>query len=140
MLEGRTVSEHWQVVNTNPSIARKVKALHEPIDHCADCGGKVFVMHKLRELLCFDLYEQGSILDPSVDMGEKGFYRLAGVIYYRDFHFISRVITKGGKMYTHDGMHGTSSVYDGMLDNEYDLKWLNTCNGRAASIAVYWWL
>ncbi|KAF6751772.1 hypothetical protein DFP72DRAFT_794152, partial [Ephemerocybe angulata] len=64
-------------------------------------------------------------------------YRLVGVVYYGDYHFVSRVITRDNKVYAHDGMEGGSSTYEGTLDSTLPVKNLERLNERRASLAIY---
>ncbi|KAF6752338.1 hypothetical protein DFP72DRAFT_850137 [Ephemerocybe angulata] len=68
----------------------------------------MYIKHKHSDVLSFEVVEAGDdlLVDTRLNVGPWGSYRLAGVIYYGDYHFVSRVITREGKVYTHDGMDG----------------------------------
>ncbi|KAF6748649.1 hypothetical protein DFP72DRAFT_819901 [Ephemerocybe angulata] len=121
------------------SIQDFVDQCFRPFRHCSTCGGEVFIRHKHSEVLCFEIVETEDdlLLNSRLQVGEWGSYRLAGVIYYGDNHFISRVVTRDNKVYSHDGMDGVHSTYEGVLDQGWSSKELNTCNDKAASLAIY---
>ncbi|RXW14794.1 hypothetical protein EST38_g11057 [Candolleomyces aberdarensis] len=127
----------YNVVTDDKSIDNNVKQMFEPVGICPQCPGKLLVVHELRDLMCYEVMGQDITLSPAIDVGLREYYRLAGIIYYGTFHFVSRIITKAAKIYYHDGMDGTSAVFDGVLNDSYDLSALNKCNGRSASIAIY---
>jgi hypothetical protein len=108
-------------------------------NHCIECeGGRARI---LGELICFEVNGRPRIqLDARLDLEYSGHYCLAGVIYFGSFHFTVRAITKAGKIYSHDGMDGTYSVYNGCLDEErgtFPVEDLKLCGDKRALIAVY---
>jgi hypothetical protein len=73
----------------------------------------------LQDLLCFNvMYKENVKLDGRFDVGRLGSYRLVGIIYYGDFHFIARVIDNENRVYRHDGVNGTYSVFEGTLNGQ----------------------
>ena len=62
-------------------------------------------------------------------------YKLRGIIYFGDSHFVARVIFDNGMVWFHDGLTtGHNLIYEGMLNN--DLL-LHQCNGKNAIAAIY---
>jgi hypothetical protein len=111
---------------------------HEYIQSCRCCGKSMKIVHGYKELLCIDIRDRPDVLvNTHIDVRQT-LYRLAGVIYFGNFHFTARVITKDGRVYSHDGMDGAYSSYQGQLDGHgsrgLDLKVLG---GKPALILVY---
>lgn len=105
---------------------------------CTDCQSPTMLDPVVPDVLCVEfLGKSKPEISPRIRPPGAGSYRLAGVIYYGGFHFVSRVITLDNKIYAHDGMIGSSSVYEGVLDIDMPAKDLVSCWGRAASLAVY---
>ena len=62
-------------------------------------------------------------------------YELAGVVYYRDEHFVSNIITADKQLWYYDGLTtGSQLVYSGSL---FSSPQLTTCRGGSASAAFY---
>jgi hypothetical protein len=62
-------------------------------------------------------------------------YDLAGVVYYRDEHFVSNIITADKQLWFYDGLTtGSQLVYSGSL---LSCPQLTTCRGGSASAAFY---
>ena len=68
----------------------------------------------------------------------KTTYRLAGMIYYNDFHFTSRVISATGDIWFHNDMQKEKNCqFEGNLD-KMSMEMLNTDpDGRFISIVIY---
>ena len=67
-----------------------------------------------------------------VPCGESGrvYYKLRGIIYYKDQHFTSRFITATGMIWFHDGiLTGSSLIYEGQ-----DIDSITT---ETATMAIY---
>ena len=55
-----------------------------------------------------------SIILPETDQ----MYRLAGIIYYHNCHFVCRVIDKSGQVWIHDGVeNGDTALYGDNIVN-----------------------
>ncbi|KAF6744861.1 hypothetical protein DFP72DRAFT_825122 [Ephemerocybe angulata] len=120
------------------SIQEFVDESFHPLRVCSFCTGNVFVNHKKSEIIAFEVVEAGDVvLNSRVNIGNWGLYRLAGVVYYGDYHFVSRVITRENKVYAHDSIEGGGSTYEGTLETSLPLEALATLNGRTASLAFY---
>ena len=62
-------------------------------------------------------------------------YELAGVVYYRDEHFVSNIITADKQLWYYDGLTtGSQLIYSGSL---LSCPQLTTCRGGSASAAFY---
>ena len=62
-------------------------------------------------------------------------YNLAGVVYYRDQHFVSNIITADKQVWFHDGLTtGSQLIYSGSL---LSCPHLTTCRGGSATAAFY---
>jgi hypothetical protein len=127
------------VLENASSIEEAVVARHEVLVLCKDCRGEMRLTHKYDDMIAFAVMSVSDIqLNGRVDVGQNGLFRLQSVIYHGNFHFIARVILKTGKVYAHDGMHGTHSEYEGVLGSDhFPLSKLNTCQGKTPSIAIY---
>ncbi|KAI0083191.1 hypothetical protein BDY19DRAFT_872184, partial [Irpex rosettiformis] len=65
-------------------------------------------------------------------------YRLAGIIYFGDFHFTCRVIDNNGGIWYNDGIQtGSESRFESHIDNTH-LQLLHSAPGhRKASVIIY---
>jgi hypothetical protein len=61
-------------------------------------------------------------------------YDLAGIVYYRDEHFVSNIVTADKQLWYYDGLAGSQLVYSGSL---LSCPQLTTCRGGSASAAFY---
>lgn len=105
---------------------------------CPACTGDMPVAHRFSEVLCMEIVEAGALdLDDRIHVEGWGLYRLAGVVYFGDDHFISRSLTSDNKVYQQDGMEGGYSTYDGVLGESLSSSDLGTCHGKNASLAIY---
>ena len=69
-------------------------------------------------------------------LGELHRYNIAGVIYYRDYHFISHIITPDKQIWFYDGLNTEGQMlYLGSLEAHQPL--LTTSRGGSASAAIY---
>ncbi|KAF5331416.1 hypothetical protein D9611_011867 [Ephemerocybe angulata] len=128
------------------SSVRRAMSIQDFVDEnlrprrpCDKCGGDVFIRHKHSDLLCFEFVhaEDDLLLNTRIQIGEWGSYRLVGIVYYGENHFISRVITREDKVYSHDGMDGVHSTYEGILDERWSSNDRNICNEKRGSLAIY---
>jgi hypothetical protein len=69
-----------------------------------------------------------------VTMDEIVRYKLKGVIYYKDYHFTSRLCDENNNVYYHDGIEtGTLTIYEGKIS---DINFSH-CRNATASIVMY---
>ena len=69
--------------------------------------------------------------------GIQYLFKLRGVIYFSQNHFMSHVITESGQIWFHDGMTLQHSMrYDGLLDTEFCPNMFYSNNGNAV-LAIY---
>ncbi|KAF8874595.1 hypothetical protein BD779DRAFT_1450804 [Infundibulicybe gibba] len=77
-------------------------------------------------------------LNPQVEIKVQGKtinFRICGIIYYGESHFISRVVASGGIVWVHDGMTmGSRPEYEGELLSLGDLR---KCQSKTATAAIY---
>ncbi|KAF8225748.1 hypothetical protein L208DRAFT_1504222, partial [Tricholoma matsutake] len=67
--------------------------------------------------------------------GQCTMYRLRGVMYHLEDHFILRFITESGSVWYHDGMStGQQMENEG---NFVDMIDIGTCQSRIATCAIY---
>ncbi|KAF6746514.1 hypothetical protein DFP72DRAFT_823084 [Ephemerocybe angulata] len=110
-----------------------------PVRRCSSCDSDVLVKHRKSEVLALEVAgaDQDLLMNSRIEVGDWGLYRLAGVIYYGDEHFISRVISRNNKVYVHDGIEGGYSTYEGTLDDDFSAAALSKARGKSASVAMY---
>ncbi|KAF6747328.1 hypothetical protein DFP72DRAFT_821903, partial [Ephemerocybe angulata] len=109
-----------------------------PLRRCHSCDGEICVKNVYSEVLTFQCIETTEMMfNDRIEVGLWGTYRLAGLIYYGNDHFTSRVITRDNKVYFHDGMDGGHSTYEGILGRSFPTGNLRKCDGRTPSLAVY---
>ncbi|KAJ3541025.1 hypothetical protein NMY22_g4055 [Coprinellus aureogranulatus] len=122
------------------SIQHFIEANKRPVSPCQRCGRNRHLVHEFDEVLTFQVAECPDILlNSRIDIQDWGTYRLAGVIYYdaNMGHFTSRAIRLDNKVYSHDGMNGGYSEYEGLLDHSLQAPSLNELRGAKASLAIY---
>ncbi|KAF8803149.1 hypothetical protein BYT27DRAFT_7305464 [Phlegmacium glaucopus] len=69
-------------------------------------------------------------------LGEQHRYSIAGIIYYRDHHFMSHIITSDKQVWFYDGLSiGGQMFYSGSLTTHQTL--LTTSRGGSAAAAIY---
>lgn len=76
------------------------------------------------------------VLNSRVVVGQTT-HRLVGVVYYGSFHFVARVVTLDNKLYVHDGMEGSTSEYEGILDIDVTSAELGRYRNKVAAMALY---
>lgn len=105
---------------------------------CKVCSHPGVADDTFTEVLCFQTVTAAPpAFDSRLQIASWGTYRLAGIVYYGAFHFVSRVITVDNKVYFHDGIDGSSAVYEGVLDVDIKTADLSTCGGRKPSMGLY---
>jgi hypothetical protein len=109
----------------------------QSVGDCVVCGKDKYIIQDLPEVLCLQVSGMTRV-DWRLDVTSVEMYRLVGLIYHGGFHFVSRVITVGGKVYSHDGIVGTTSTFDGLLGEDgFGEDDLGTCGGRPVTLAIY---
>ena len=128
---------------TSPvSISQWMADWKEPTQHqCTTCGRQMnmmFQFHQPWHLIAFDFAWQRTEIDPELLVhvnGDNVLYKLRGIIYFGENHFTSRIISEMGQTWFHDGITtGQSVIYEGDVQ---DVRALNMCQGKQASMAVY---
>lgn len=65
-------------------------------------------------------------------------YRLRGLIYFGEFHFVSRIIDRSGQVWFHDGMTtGSSCQWEGIIDLSSDTKWMRKAGSKTLCYCIY---
>ncbi|KAF6745670.1 hypothetical protein DFP72DRAFT_824161 [Ephemerocybe angulata] len=120
------------------SIQHFVDDCFAQTEACLLCRSPVLVKHAFSDLLTFEVITVNTLLiNDRIEVGDWGTYRLAGIIYYGENHFTTRVVTRDNKVYYHDGIDGGHSTYEGILAGSFGVGDLNECLGKSASLAVY---
>ncbi|EIM79075.1 uncharacterized protein STEHIDRAFT_69944 [Stereum hirsutum FP-91666 SS1] len=66
---------------------------------------------------------------------DKASYKLAGVIYYGDYHFTARLVDKQRTVWSYDGMqHNGVCIQEAKLK---DMSSMATLGNRTAAVAIY---
>jgi hypothetical protein len=114
---------------------------HEATSSCRMCGQGVIVETTFvtaPPLLILEFSNSKIEIDHCLDIkqfDETHKYDLAGVIYYRDEHFISNIITADKQLWFYDGLTtGSQLIYSGSLQS---CPQLTVCRGGTASAAIY---
>ena len=65
-------------------------------------------------------------------------YRLKGLIYFGEFHFVSRIIDGSGQVWFHDGMTtGSSCKWERTIDLSSDTEWMKKAGERVLCLCIY---
>ncbi len=65
-------------------------------------------------------------------------YRLRGLIYWGEFHFVSRIIDRSGQVWFHDGITtGSSCQWEGTIDLSSDTKWMRKVGSKTLCYCIY---
>lgn len=81
------------------------------IARCQLCSATMtYTAHKL---LCMHVGDVPNIvIENELHLKGVGIYRLVGIVYFGNFHFVSRSITSDKMVYVHDGMNGPYSTFE----------------------------
>lgn len=126
-------------VRASATVQQYVDQCLQAGENCGACGGDTLVVHNYAELISFEVVEAtpSLVVEDRIKVGDWGMYRLVGVIYYGDFHFVSRAFTRDNKVYYHDGIEGSNSTFEGVLTDTFLQTDLNVCRGKRMSLVVY---
>ncbi|TFK45358.1 hypothetical protein OE88DRAFT_1640016 [Heliocybe sulcata] len=106
------------------------------------CGQNVQTITALRKtprFFAFSIARSNLALTRSLTLtvSKKRRLTLRGIVYFGEFHFTCRFITKSRDVYFNDGAQtGRQCILEGNLDN-MDIYNLLTCRGKSASLALY---
>jgi hypothetical protein len=94
----------------------------------------------LPKIIAFDIVDKSTTIDSTISVVQQSEiilnYRLMGIIYFGDMHFVSRVIRPDGQVWFHDGMStGRNLIYQGNLNShETDLSAIHS---KTAHSVIY---
>ena len=121
--------DHW---------INNIELSHYRCDMCQDNIQTITKVCQNISILAFHFAEHKPFINPvfNVNINEQNItYVLSGVIYFSNYHFISRIVNKSGLIWFHDGITtGNDVIYEGTLLNDIDLS---VCKGKHASAAIY---
>jgi hypothetical protein len=95
-------------------------------------------VNELADFLTFEVASLPIATIPSritVISGEE--YRLIGVVYFGDGHFISRIVSADMNVFAHDGIYGAHATAEGVLNTDISEEELSSCNNKLPSMAFY---
>lgn len=125
-------------VRSSNSVQEYVDKCFQVLQRCEGCGGGMTATHQYTPFLSLEVAEAcGVTLNSCIEIPAWGMYRLAGLIYFGDEHFVARVVTSDNKVYSHDGMEGTYSTYEGCLGDGLDDTDMQFCGTKNVSVAFY---
>jgi hypothetical protein len=120
------------------SVQEEVSHRMRCYDRCRDCGGEKFYQHLQKSVLCVQVVPRINVsIDVALEAANGVTYRLAGIIYFGDRHFVSRTVSPVGDVYFHDGMEGPSCIWEANLHASSSHAWLQMSDGKRASMALY---
>ena len=141
--------DHMCIINSttalqNSSTSQVLKIYinqHQPPTFHTNCQARYDCGFVAPKMLVFNIPKHRGIIDREICMkginGENTILRLKGIIYYGNFHFISRIITNDGKIWLHDGMtSGRNSIMEGNMQN-ITHNYLTQCKGKVVALAIY---
>ena len=131
--------------NSFNSINQWISTYSEPTRQaCNICNSPLYLKYTLEnipEFLVFDFGGRDHLeINKSFLLNKDGIqylFKLKGVIYFSQNHFTSRIITRNGQIWFHDGMTLQHSMrYEGLLDTELCPNIFYSNNGNAV-LAIY---
>ena len=138
-------SGHFQPgTEVHGSIQQWVNVPSLPIRRrCRVCNGTYaqFVDYiSLPKIIAFELRDKATVLDATVSVrqmtGTDLDYRLAGIVYFGDVHFVARIIREDGQIWFHDGITTRRNlIYEGSLSSgQIDLS---SAHSKDAHTGIY---
>jgi hypothetical protein len=112
---------------------RKCRVCNEPYIQIAD-------YIDLPQVIAFELKDRSTVLDSMVTVkqstGTDLTYRLAGIIYFGDMHFVARIIRQDGQIWFHDGITTQRNlIYEGSVASGHiDLT---SAHSKGAHTGIY---
>jgi hypothetical protein len=121
-------------------LKRKFKDRHS--DKCIQCDGemdRIMRFDIIPPILVFSVADSSVSVSKKISIREgdsmKIFY-LKGIVYFGDFHYTARVLTKRA-VWFHDGIvTGRRCKYEKKLSEFTDVE-LSTCQGKVLSLVFY---
>jgi hypothetical protein len=104
--------QEWINLSRAPT-RRRCRVCDEPFTQIAD-------YKDLPQVIAFELRDKTTLLDSTILVkqltGTQLTYRLAGVIYFGDMHFVARIIRQDGQIWFHDGITTQRNlIYEGSI-------------------------
>jgi len=131
-LEVHRSIQHW--VNL-PSISTRRRCRV-----CSDPFAQIVDYVDLPSIIAFELKDKSTILDSFISLkvltGGVLKYRLAGIVYFGDVHFVARVLRRDGQIWFHDGITTRRNlIYEGTIaSGRIDLS---SAQSKAAHTGIY---
>ena len=131
-------------VRGNKPISEWLKAasIQKSNRHCCQCNGGSSTLERhftsspmFMGVITHDINVQitSNLIHPDLN----DLYRLCGVVYYHDFHFVCHIINKSGEIYYHDGQKlGTKVKYFNNVLNVSDTS-LNKAGNYKSRLLIY---
>jgi len=94
----------------------------------------------LPKIIAFELRDKATVLDAIVSVrqltGTDLDYRLAGIVYFGDAHFVARIIREDGQIWFHDGITTRRNlIYEGSIGSgQVDLS---SAHSKDAHTGIY---
>jgi len=84
----------------------------------------IFSGHDLPKFIAFELRDKATVLDAIVSLrqltGTNLNYRLAGIVYFGDAHFVAHIIRQDGQIWFHDGITTCCNlIYEGSIGSDH---------------------
>ncbi|KZP04092.1 hypothetical protein FIBSPDRAFT_767963 [Athelia psychrophila] len=109
------------------------------VGNCTDCGGNVtrtIRYESVPRIMACGLDDYSAKIDDELKVGgHRKTLKLRGIIYYKDYHFTSRIWDANGAVWFHDGK--TSGVRCEREFGPSDSADRGTCRGGVAIQAIY---
>ena len=141
--------KHWKnhprklgVSNKPISEWLKAASIQKSNRHCRQCNSGSLTLERhftsspmFMGVITHDINVQitSNLIHPDLN----DLYRLCGVVYYHDFHFVCHIINKSGEIYYHDGQKlGTKVKYFNNVLNVSDTS-LNKAGNYKSRLLIY---
>jgi hypothetical protein len=131
-LEARRSIQQW--VNLQSSYT------HRRCRVCGDTFAQCVDYVDLSHIIAFEVRDKSTSLDPFVSVKQLNDivlkYRLAGIVYFGDMHFVTRIIRQDGQIWFHDGITTRRNlIYEGSIAS--GLIELSSANSKDVHTGIY---
>src|SRR6266540_3266875 len=124
--------QQWINLSGSP-IRRRCRVCNEPYT-------RITVYNDLPQVIAFELRDKSTLLDSTIQVkqltGTQLTYRLAGVVYFGDMHFVTRIVRQDGQIWFHDGITTQRNlIYEGSIASGHiDLT---SAHSKGAHAGIY---